>query len=88
MFIDRERELAFLDNLLLRTHAHPGQLLLLYGRRRVGKTALLRHWAAASGLPWSYWMAQKEPAPLQRRKLFAALVRPSSFVLPVTPRPA
>lgn len=71
MFIDRTEELAMLQRLLERQRN--GELLLLYGRRRVGKTALLRHWASQSALPWTYWMAQKEPAELQRRKLYAAL---------------
>jgi uncharacterized protein len=73
MFIDRNQELAFLNNVQHRTHPGPGQLIMLYGRRRVGKTALLRHWAEQAGLPWVYWMAQKEPAALQRRKLFAQI---------------
>ena len=71
MFLDREHELAMLDQLLQRQRG--GELLLLYGRRRVGKTALLREWASQSGVPWTYWMAQKEPAELQRRKLYAAV---------------
>jgi len=74
MFIDRRAELDFLQNVLTRTRPGPGQLILLYGRRRVGKTALLRHWAEASKLRWTYWMAQREPAPLQRRRLTAALL--------------
>jgi AAA+ ATPase superfamily predicted ATPase len=57
MFIDRRAELDFLQHVLTRTRPGPGQLILLYGRRRVGKTALLRHWAEHSGLPWTYWMA-------------------------------
>lgn len=51
MFVDRTDELAMLEQLLNRQRG--GELLLLYGRRRVGKTALLRHWAthsAPSGL--------------------------------------
>lgn len=71
MFVDRIEELAMLHHLVERQRG--GELLLLYGRRRVGKTALLRHWADQSGLPWTYWMAQKEPAELQRRKLYAAI---------------
>jgi AAA+ ATPase superfamily predicted ATPase len=47
---------------------------LLYGRRRVGKTALLLEWAAKSGISYTYWAAEKEPADLQRRKLFARIV--------------
>ena len=70
MFVDRTDELAMLQQLLNRQRS---ELLLLYGRRRVGKTALLRHWASQSTLPWTYWMAQKEPAELQRRKLYAAI---------------
>jgi hypothetical protein len=70
MFVDRTSELAMLQQVLERRR---GELLLLYGRRRVGKTALLRTWATASGLPWTYWMAQKEPADLQRRRLAAAI---------------
>ena len=70
MFVDRTAELAMLQTLLEREQ---GELLLLYGRRRVGKTALLREWASRSGLPWSYWMAQKEPAELQRRRLSAII---------------
>lgn len=38
MFIDRSDELAMLDLLLNRQRG--GELLPLYGRRRVGKTAL------------------------------------------------
>jgi uncharacterized protein len=71
MFVDRTDELAMLDQLVRRQRG--GELLLLYGRRRVGKTALLRHWATQSGLSWTYWMAQREPAELQRRKLYAAI---------------
>ena len=71
MFVDRSDELTMLAQLLQRQRG--GELLLLYGRRRVGKTALLREWASQSGIPWTYWMAQKEPAELQRRRLAAAL---------------
>lgn len=82
MFVDREQELAFLDRIAARQHPGPAQLLLLYGRRRVGKTSLLLHWSQQSGLPTTYWIAEKEPAPLQRRKLFAAL---SAMPLQSTP---
>ena len=54
MFVDRAAELAFLTNVLTRKHPGPGQLVMLYGRRRVGKTALLRHWAEQSGAPFTY----------------------------------
>ena len=71
MFIDRQAELAFLNRIQTRKRPGPAQLILLYGRRRVGKTRLLRHWAENNGLPYTYWAAEKEPAALQRRKLFA-----------------
>src|SRR5215216_2942866 len=82
MFIDRAVELAFLTRVLTRTHPGPGQLIMLYGRRRVGKTALLRHWAEQSGVPFTYWVAAREPAPLQRRKLFTELLRTTGTNLP------
>ncbi|MBV7334768.1 ATP-binding protein [Chloroflexi bacterium TSY] len=40
-FIGRDRELKILDNLIDRQGA---QFLVLYGRRRIGKTALLNQW--------------------------------------------
>ncbi len=72
-FVNRVREFAFLDNLLTRSRPGPAQLILLYGRRRVGKTVLLRYWAERSqqmigpGQPptYTYWAAEKEPAALQ-----------------------
>ncbi len=70
MFVNRTTELTQLDAILRRGRA---ELLLLYGRRRVGKTALLREWASQTGVAWSYWMAQKEPAEIQRRRLAATI---------------
>jgi AAA+ ATPase superfamily predicted ATPase len=74
MFVNRQMELAFLDSVLERERPSTAQLVLIYGRRRVGKTVLLRHWAEATGLPHTYWAADKEPSPLQRRKLFARVM--------------
>jgi len=74
MFVNRERELIFLNALIARRRPGPAQLVLLYGRRRVGKTVLLLTWAERSGLPFTYWAAEKEPAALQRRKLYARLL--------------
>jgi uncharacterized protein len=78
----RERELTFLQQVAARQRPGPAQLILCYGRRRVGKTSLLRHWATSSGLPTLYWTVEKEPAALQRRKL-AALV----LGVPITQAP-
>ena len=74
MFINRQRELAFLNELLTPQGRRQSQLILLYGRRRVGKTVLLRHWTQQSDVSYTYWSAQKETAALQRRKFYAELL--------------
>lgn len=74
MFVDRKAELAFLHHLLQRRAPGPAQLVLMYGRRRVGKTELLRKWAEESGLPFTYWAASKESATMQRNRFFAHLL--------------
>ncbi len=74
MFIDRREELAFLNRLLTRKQPGPAQMVLLYGRRRVGKTELLKHWAQQSGIEYIYWAADKEPAALQRRSFMATML--------------
>lgn len=74
MFVGRHEELAFLNRLLTRKQPGPGQMVLLYGRRRVGKTQLLKQWAEQSGLPYTYWSADKEPPALQRRSFMAAML--------------
>ncbi len=83
MFINRTAELTFLTRVLEREHPGPGQFVMLYGRRRVGKTALLRRWVEQSGQPFTYWVAEKDPAPLQRRKFFGALLASLGTELPV-----
>jgi AAA+ ATPase superfamily predicted ATPase len=50
MFVDRQKELAFLNSLLTRKHPGPTQMILMYGRRRVGKSELLLRWAEQSGV--------------------------------------
>ena len=74
MFVDRQAELAFLNSVLERKRPTAAQFVLLYGRRRVGKTVLLRHWVEQPGLLYTYWAAEKEPAALQRRKLYARIL--------------
>jgi AAA+ ATPase superfamily predicted ATPase len=69
-FVDRERELESLNRLVER----PGsQFVIAYGRRRVGKTTLLLHWARATGLPYVYWVASRNTAPNLQRSLAEAL---------------
>jgi AAA+ ATPase superfamily predicted ATPase len=69
-FVDREAELANLNRLLERPG---GQFIIVYGRRRVGKTTLLLHWARAGGQPYVYWVASRNTATNLRRSLAEAL---------------
>ena len=62
--IDRERELAFLESTW---HTSAGQLLIVLGRRRVGKTALLRHFAHRH--PIVHYMAARLPEAQQLAEL-------------------
>lgn len=82
MFVDRKNELAFLNDILTRSHPGPAQLVLLYGRRRVGKSELLLHWAEQSGVKVAYWEAIKESATMQRAHLFARLLGVSADTAP------
>jgi uncharacterized protein len=67
-FIDRGEEMKRLR----RTSASgEGGLVVVWGRRRVGKTRLLLEWTrAANGV---YWAADESAAPLQRRYLAETL---------------
>lgn len=56
-FIGRTRELAVLDTMNERDDA---KFLILYGRRRVGKTRLLTHWAETRDKPILYWVARQQ----------------------------
>lgn len=53
-FIGRERELQILDQLWRSDRA---ELMILYGRRRVGKTRLITNWIQISGVRALYWVA-------------------------------
>lgn len=74
MFVNREQELRYLNDVLKRGKSGRAQLVLIYGRRRVGKTALIRRWAEQSGTSYTYWVAEKTTAALQRRQLYAKLL--------------
>ena len=56
-FIGRARELEELNHILSQRGA---QFILVYGRRRVGKTTLLLNWAEQSGRPFIYWVANRD----------------------------
>jgi len=65
-FIGRQCELAELNAVLARRGAH---FILVYGRRRVGKTTLVLRWAEQTGRPVIYWVATRD-TPAQVRQGF------------------
>jgi uncharacterized protein len=69
-FVSRRMELALLNNLYGRSGA---QFLILYGRRRIGKTALIGHWGKELSEPYFYWMASQTSATNQLRNFSQAL---------------
>lgn len=69
-FIGRQKELAVLDNLW---ESNSAQFLILYGRRRVGKTALLTHWIRETGRRALYWVATPDSALAQLRSFSQAV---------------
>jgi len=69
-FVDRKSELDELNRL---SQSATGVFLSVYGRRRVGKTTLLLHWAKQTGLPYMYWVARRETADATRQSLARAL---------------
>jgi len=72
-FVDRHRELTELNALL--QNPRRAEFVLAYGRRRVGKTTLLTHWAQAAGRPFLYWVARQETTEATRQSLARALWR-------------
>lgn len=77
-FVDRERELQSLTEVWNWTGA---QLLVLYGRRRTGKTALLLHFAQDK--PCIYWMASQSSTAYLLRGFSQALWRYANPDVPV-----
>jgi AAA+ ATPase superfamily predicted ATPase len=69
-FVGRKLELEALNRTISRRGA---QFILVYGRRRVGKTTLLLRWAAGSGRPYIYWVATRD-TPAQVRLGFTRAV--------------
>ena len=69
-FVDRQMEMAELNRLLA---APDGQFIPIYGRRRVGKTTLILHWAQQAQRPYIYWVARRETAEASRHSLARAL---------------
>jgi AAA+ ATPase superfamily predicted ATPase len=69
-FFNRERELATLDELWTRAGS---QFLVLYGRRRVGKTSLMINWGADKAT--LFWTARRTSATNLLRDFSQAIYR-------------
>jgi AAA+ ATPase superfamily predicted ATPase len=72
MFVDRDRELALLEE---RYASGRAELFVLYGRRRVGKTELLTQFCTAAGEPKRhiFFVADLDVEPVLRASLSAAV---------------
>jgi AAA+ ATPase superfamily predicted ATPase len=71
IFVGRSRELEVVNNLWESSKA---RLLILYGRRRVGKTRLLTHWLQQHENDALYWVAEPASALTQLRSFSQALI--------------
>src|SRR3954471_3544421 len=81
-FIGRAAELKLVNDLATAGRA---ALLILYGRRRIGKTRLLTQWIAASRARALYWVAEPTSSLDQLRSFSQALY---NFANPGAPAPA
>ena len=70
MFIGRKQELQFLEN---KYNTKGGQLVVLYGRRRVGKTETLRE--LCKGKPHIFYSCREVSDKLQLRSFSQKLLR-------------
>ena len=80
-FIGRQKELAVLDHMW---DSEQAQFLILYGRRRVGKTALLTHWMRETDRRALYWVTTPDSALAQLRSFSQAVY---NFANPDAPAP-
>ena len=80
-FFGRNKELALLDKLYQRAGA---QLLILYGRRRIGKTSLIEQWTQnrLEERDYLYWMATQTSTINQLRDFSQTILR---FIEPDAP---
>ena len=69
-FLGRKGELELLDRLWNSKNA---EFLILYGRRRIGKTALLSEWIRLSSQRVLYWVASPTSASTQLRSFSQAI---------------
>lgn len=77
-FVGREHELALLESELARVREQrEGRLLVLRGRRRVGKSRLVEEFLTRSGAPAVFFSATRGRPPERERSLFLSAVRES-----------
>ena len=69
-FLDRQHELELLTDLW---NSKAAEFLILYGRRRVGKTALLTEWIQRTSQSSLYWVASPTSSALQLRSFSQAI---------------
>lgn len=69
-FMGRQQEINLLNQLW---EAPGAQFLVLYGRRRIGKTTLLTHWIETTGHKALYWVATPS-SPLAQLRSFSQAV--------------
>ncbi|MBP6806071.1 MAG: ATP-binding protein [Chloroflexi bacterium] len=87
-FFARNQELHLLSDLYQRPDA---QFLILYGRRRIGKTALVTEWGRGLAEPYLYWMASQTSATNQLRHFSQALfqfLNPTASITPTFSYPS
>jgi AAA+ ATPase superfamily predicted ATPase len=81
-FIGRQRDLNELNTVLAQGGS---QFILVYGRRRVGKTTLILRWAKETGQPVVYWVATRDTPAQVRLGFMQALwiwAHPDSHAVP------
>ncbi len=72
-FVNRERELAQLDAILQQDGP---QFVVLYGRRRIGKTMLITNWInQLAGESHAYWVAHRTASDVLLRGFSEAAAR-------------
>ena len=75
IFVGREDELQTINGLWKK---NASSLVILYGRRRVGKTRLLTHWLQSQDVSGLYWVAEPTSQLSQLRSFSQALYNFSS----------
>ncbi|HIP73440.1 MAG TPA: ATP-binding protein [Anaerolineae bacterium] len=83
-FVDRQEELDELNALLTSAERGRSEFVIIYGRRRIGKTTLILNWSEQSGRSYLYWVARRETPEATRHSLARALWR---WAYPHTPDP-